>query len=59
MTKLAASYMFSSGDTLGVTLDLENDYPDALHEAVKTIGAAFSEVLTSVSLLEDETEDGE
>ena len=57
MTNLAAHYTFSSGDTVGVNLDLENDYPDCLAEAVKTLGSAMSAVLTSVSLMEDDDEE--
>lgn len=57
MTSLAASYTFSSGDSVGIKLNLENDYPDALSEAVKTLGAAMREVLISVSLMEDEDDE--
>lgn len=59
MARLSASYTFASGDVIGISLKVENDYPDALAESVKTIGAAMREVLISVAQMEDAEDEGE
>lgn len=57
MATITASYSYASGDLLTVMIDIENDYPDAMSEATKTLGAAMREALVVVAELEDE--DGE
>ena len=49
MTVITAMYRFQTGEKVGVTVELENDYPDCLAEGVKTIGRAMREVITTVS----------
>lgn len=36
MASVSASYHFADGERVDVDVEVENDYPDALHEASKT-----------------------
>lgn len=56
MAELSACYEFASGDRLTICVEVENDYPDALAQAVVAVRDAMREALIVVGEL-DEDED--
>ena len=54
MATISASYTFDDGDSVGACVEIENDYPDALSQAVATCVQLLREVMVTGIVVQDD-----
>lgn len=57
MAGVAAIYHYADGDEVSVSVEIENDYPDALREAVRTCADMLREAMVAGIVVQAEDDD--